>query len=252
MSLTLCKAFSALSFWKTTTARAFSSSLVQHTNADHTNKPIEKRSLTDKEKEAKERQAGYNKKSYSRLKDDPERYEKHLIYRRQSDARRYQDLAWRDRQAMSSQRYHQRKRDEDPTIKERRQEEKRVYDRKRSLEAHQQSRRKLIEWTKHSWVRQLPWKNYTPIVTQDKVRQICATCGSYRIDGAKLWWQRHGPSDPPLYDCQTCFAKTEGMPDGYEDVKTFRELKARKEELDNSTNRQTRDLSVSEHDKHKG
>ncbi|KEQ71228.1 hypothetical protein M436DRAFT_65386 [Aureobasidium namibiae CBS 147.97] len=218
MSLAMCKAFSALSFWKATTVRAFSSSLVQYTNADHTNNIIEVRSLTDKEEEAKE------------------------------PARKYQDLALRDQQAMSHQRWYQRKRDKDPTFMERRRECSRVYVRKVSLQAHYRFRRKVMKWTKHSWVRQLPWKTHTPIFTQDKVRQICATCGSYRIDGAKLWWQRHVPSDPPLYDCQTCFAKTGIMPDGYEDVKTFGELKARKEELDNST----KDLSDSEHDKHKG
>lgn len=39
------------------------------------------------------------------------------------------------------------------------------------------------------------------------------------------------------------------MPEGYEDVTDFDEMKARKEELDNSANQQKRNLSDPEHDK---
>jgi hypothetical protein len=70
----------------------------------------------------------------------------------------------------------------------------------------------------------------------------------------RLWWQRHTPLNPPSFDCQTCYAKTwpSCMPEGYEDVKTIKELKACKKELDNLTQKQTGTVLGTEHDKSEG
>lgn len=253
MSLALCKALSALSLslWKTSTVRAFSSSLVQHTNANHTSSSTKEITVADKENEARERKTAHNKKWYLRLKDDPERFALRRQNRRERVESHRKDLSWRDRRALAFRSWSHRRRDEDPiAFSEYARERRAAYQPKISGSISAKARARLVSWTKHSWVRQLPWKSHTPIVTQDKVRHICATCDIYRIDGAKLWWRRHNPSDPPLYDCQSCYVKNfQHRPEGYEDVTTYKELKARKEELDNLTNKQTRILSDTEYDK---
>lgn len=250
MSLALGKALSilSLSLWQTSTVRAFSSSLVQHTNANHTSTSTKEITVADKGNEARKR-----KEWWLRLKDDPERYALRLQRQKERFEGYWKDLSWRDRLALAARSRYQRYREENPiAFSELARERHAAHQRKVTGSITEKARIRLIRWTKHSWVRQLPWKSHTPIVTQDKVRQICATCGSYRIDGAKLWWRRHNPSDPPLFDCQRCYMKNfQHMPEGYENVSTYTELKARKEELDNSTNKQTKTPSDSEHGKHK-
>jgi hypothetical protein len=133
MSLALCKALSALSFWRPPIARTFSSSLVWFADAGHT-KSTEELSIADKEAEARVRKAAYhrawrqrqredpekqkefksaqsiaNKKKYQRLKDDPERLERSRSRRREITANAYKDLSWRDKQAVRMQHWYHHK-----------------------------------------------------------------------------------------------------------------------------------------------
>jgi uncharacterized protein YhaN len=74
MSLAFCKALSALSLWKPSIARGFTSSLVRVTDVSRPAKSVEEHSLADKEKEARERNRAYLRAWRQRLKDDPERW----------------------------------------------------------------------------------------------------------------------------------------------------------------------------------
>jgi hypothetical protein len=67
----------------------------------------------------------------------------------------------------------------------------------------------------------------------------------------RLWWQRHTPLNPPLFDRQTCFAKTwpSCMPEGYEDVQSMEGLRVRKKELKKLTEKPTGNVPGTEHDK---
>lgn len=139
MALALCKAFSALSFWKPKTVRAFSSSLIQAKDGGPIDKPKKERSLTDKEKDRKARTAEYQKQYYQRakedpermarlratqrdwaerMKNDPERYADYLARRREARALKYKDPSSRDPHAQSHRRYWQRRRIEDTAFVE--------------------------------------------------------------------------------------------------------------------------------------
>lgn len=156
MSLALCKALTALSLWKSSTARGLSSSLVRVKDANLINKPTEKPSLADKEKEAKQRQAVYHRKSYQQLKEspewlerrravkrdwlaklrnDPERYAEYLERARQVQAAAYRDLAWRDHHAISTRCY-RLKRAKDPSFRKARQQADRVHQFKRAVDSY--------------------------------------------------------------------------------------------------------------------
>jgi hypothetical protein len=54
----------------------------------------------------------------------------------------------------------------------------------------------LMLWTKQPWVCRLPWKTHTPIPSKDKIRRVCAACGTYRLDGTK--YVSYKFSDPVL------------------------------------------------------
>ena len=299
MSVALGKALSALSFWKPSIVRAFSSSSVRVTDAGPLNKPRKERSVEEKKQKAKERQSANDKERYQRLKNDPEKYEAHLsrtaAYRRErnqriknhlekygaqrlygeehreleendperrEEIRRHQqeifernrkDVLGRERDALSYQRWYVKHYRQDPESQEKLRERGRRLARQNASDDRHQCRFRLSTLLlNHPWMCQLPWKTRIPIVTPNRVRQICATCDTYRLNGAKLWWQRHTPSDPPLYDCQTCYVTTRPlplcMPKGYEDVKTTKDLRARKAELDSSTEEGS-SLSGPEHDK---
>jgi hypothetical protein len=209
MSLALCRALSALSFWKPPIARTFSSSLVRFADSGDT-KPTEELSIADKEAEARARKAAYyearkqrlredpeewekfknaesiaNKKHYQRIKDDPEKYGKLQTRQRERSANVYEDLSWRDRRATSNRHWNRRKREQDPDYVKRLREESLKFTREKGSTLTFQLKRRLFTWTKHPWVCQLPWKTHTPMSSKDKIRRVCAACGAFRIDGTK-------------------------------------------------------------------
>jgi hypothetical protein len=75
MSLALCKALSALSFWNPLVVRTFSSSMIRFADAGHVDKTTEWQAVGDKEKEAKARRAASQRAYVQRIRADPERYE---------------------------------------------------------------------------------------------------------------------------------------------------------------------------------
>jgi hypothetical protein len=206
MSLALCKALSALSFWNPLVVRTFSSSVIRFADAGRTEEFAEELSVADKQKEARARQVAVqraylqrvradperlkryksarsiaSKKQYQRITKDPERYEKILSGKQKN----YKDSSWRDKHARSTQRWSQRKREVDPDFVEKTREDSRQHYLKVAATIEYRMRRNFADWTQYPWVCELPWKTHTPIFSQEKVRQVCASCGSYRIDGTK-------------------------------------------------------------------
>jgi hypothetical protein len=258
MSLALCKALSALSFWNPLVVRTFSSSVIGFADAGCTEEFAEELSVADKQKEARARQVAVqraylqrvradperlkryksarsiaSKKQYQRITKDPERYEKikianaisnkELYQRIKKDPKRYKEylsrkqkelaiayksLSWRDKHAAASQRWQDRKREEDPAFVERRREGSLQHYRKNAATIEYRMRRSFALWTQHPWVCELPWKTHTPIYSQEKVRHVCATCGSYRIDGTK-------------YVCEGTDTASQNSPDGVLRCATF-------------------------------
>lgn len=90
---------------------------------------------------------------------------------------------------------------------------------------------KFNTWCRqHLWFRRLPWKNHNPFLTEERVEDHCARCRYNRHRRLRLWWRS---KDETI--CNSCYTNGEWkdiMPQGYEDVKTLKEIRARKEELE--------------------
>lgn len=90
---------------------------------------------------------------------------------------------------------------------------------------------------RHAWVREeLPWQYYRPIVYDQLTEHHCAYCGWIRPGGRRLYWQSLVDTD--RYLCLSCYIPLQNpdwntiMPKGYEDIRGFKALVARKKELD--------------------
>jgi hypothetical protein len=96
---------------------------------------------------------------------------------------------------------------------------------------------------RYPWTRRgLPWKLYLPLVTDEPVERQCSGCKIARRGGMKLWWRRintarvKGEMEVESYLCHACYFPSDGwlhaMPEGYEDVKSYKECLERKIQLD--------------------
>jgi hypothetical protein len=93
----------------------------------------------------------------------------------------------------------------------------------------------LSQWVRaHAWVRdELSWKSHRPVVHKRPVQHRCESCGILRRSGLRLFWQ--SIAQPDSYSCHTCYMKRDVeacMPEGFEDIRTFRGLAARKGQLE--------------------
>lgn len=99
---------------------------------------------------------------------------------------------------------------------------------------------KLRDWvTRLPWMRkELPWKAYRPIVYDQLTAHYCVGCKWTRPGGRKVYWQ--SVVDATEFLCTKCYIPLENpdwnwiMPEGYEDVRDAKTLRARKEQLDAS------------------
>lgn len=108
---------------------------------------------------------------------------------------------------------------------------------------------RLRQWTRrHEWVRaQLPWKAHLPLLYADKVEHHCHGCDWTRSGGMQLWWRRkrddasrhhrvlEDGDKSDEYLCHSCYVKQghfDALPKGYEDVKTIKDIIARKKQFD--------------------
>lgn len=86
----------------------------------------------------------------------------------------------------------------------------------------------------HTWVREeLPWKTHRPVLHTTPVRHRCEVCGIMRLSGMLLFWR--SIAQPDSYSCHRCYVKQGAgafMPKGYEDIRRFKDLVARKEQLE--------------------
>jgi hypothetical protein len=200
MSLALCKALSALSFWQPPILRTFSSSVVRYKDAGHI-KPTEELSIVDKEADARARNAAYQRAYRQRLRKDPEKWEKFKSAESIANKKQYErvrndpGLSRRTQHAICM-RHRQRKKEQDPIYVERKRERSRQYYLENGTHSATQIKRGFNAWTKQPWVCQLPWKTHTPIPSKDKIRRVCAACGTYRLDGTK--YVSYKFSDPAL------------------------------------------------------
>lgn len=100
----------------------------------------------------------------------------------------------------------------------------------------------------------LPWKHYRPVLYDERVERYCHGCEWTKSGGVKLWWRkRDAAADEQVvgnlaaesegglvgsdeYLCLGCYVSSrtrfEALPDGYEDVETFKDVLARKRQLD--------------------
>jgi hypothetical protein len=78
----------------------------------------------------------------------------------------------------------------------------------------------------------LPWKTHRPQWYPTSTEHICHSCRVKRHGGSKLWWQSLGSDDQ--YDCNLCYVKDvdASMPEGYEGITRWKDMVARKEQLD--------------------
>ncbi|THY82167.1 hypothetical protein D6C93_09299, partial [Aureobasidium pullulans] len=101
---------------------------------------------------------------------------------------------------------------------------------------------RIRAWVRtHAWVREhLPWKTHHPLRHDERVEHYCMGCKHIRRGGSYLWWQAKREMaetgvDADSYLCRECYVPKDdwraAMPQGYEDVNTYHELKARKERL---------------------
>jgi hypothetical protein len=112
-----------------------------------------------------------------------------------------------------------------------------------------------IEWVRE----QLPWKSHQPVLFENKQKHYCYGCDWVRSNGMKIWWRKRGGDEQVREDgegkqqmredgddgdveksdkflCHGCYVNKrtlfEVLPEGYEDVRTLKELVARKKQLD--------------------
>ncbi|KEQ69258.1 hypothetical protein M436DRAFT_76192 [Aureobasidium namibiae CBS 147.97] len=116
---------------------------------------------------------------------------------------------------------------------------KAIYARKEKHDEIYSMRAKIRNWVRTPWVREeLPWKTHRPIRYDEKTEHHCAGCKFTRTGGGKLHWQ--SLVDPDVYLCTSCYVPSESpdwnkiMPEGYEDVRNMKAMRARKEQLDAS------------------
>ncbi|THX23243.1 hypothetical protein D6D12_08557 [Aureobasidium pullulans] len=94
---------------------------------------------------------------------------------------------------------------------------------------------KIRSWCLQPWVRDLPWKTYRPVYFENPAQFECATCDYARIRSAKLWWRKIAENQgagqsTETHICHNCYTSpdwTEIMPEGYEDMRVYRDLLAR-------------------------
>lgn len=108
---------------------------------------------------------------------------------------------------------------------------------------------RLRDWTRgHEWVRaQLPWKTHVPLLYADKVEHYCHGCDWTRNGGRQLWWRRKADATSrdrqaledgrksDEYLCHHCYVQQghfDALPKGYEDVRTLKDMAARKKQFD--------------------
>jgi hypothetical protein len=96
-------------------------------------------------------------------------------------------------------------------------------------------RRRLRGWVQHhpDVMSALPWKTHRLQWYTTSVEHVCHSCRVIRHNGgSRLWWQRLGSDDQ--YDCHPCYVKDidASMPEGYEGITRWKDMAARKNELD--------------------
>lgn len=156
--------------------------------------------------------------------------------RQQLDAlnlRRRTDIEWHKKE-VALKKLDYRRLLKDPEFRER--NNKRCKERYRTNPMHRLSQL-MTKWVKaHSWVREeLPWKTHRPVLHTSPVQHRCEGCGLTRLKGLLLVWRSLAQSDS--YRCHKCYVQQGPeacMPKGHEDVRRFKDLIARKHELERS------------------
>jgi hypothetical protein len=85
--------------------------------------------------------------------------------------------------------------------------------------------------SRHNWIRELPWPTHKPLLFEQKQQLACTDCLYAKRRPLYLWWR----STKDTYICNSCYAKREWneiMPKGYEDVRFYKDMMARKKQLD--------------------
>lgn len=158
-----------------------------------------------------------------------------IIRRQQLDAeklRRRTDEEWHKKElAIKRQSWH-RLHSNDPEWSERANKwSKERYDTDPMYKLSQQ----LKQWLrKHTWVREeLPWRTHRPVLHASPVQHRCEVCGLLRLSGLLMVWQ--SITQPSSYRCNKCYIQQGPevyMPEGYEDVRNFKDVVARKKQLE--------------------
>ncbi|THY43204.1 hypothetical protein D6C98_08651 [Aureobasidium pullulans] len=102
-----------------------------------------------------------------------------------------------------------------------------------------QRRVNIQSWCLRPWVRDLPWKTYRPVYFENPAQLKCATCDFVRTKSSKIWWRKVAENQgagqsTETHICHNCYTSpdwTETMPEGYEDVRRYRDLLARNTQI---------------------
>lgn len=191
--------------------------------------------------------ATISKEYYKKLREDPIRYERYL-----EDNRRYyarlrsgDNKTYRARLEQMAARSLKRH-DEDPAFREHAKLRAKICYRKFAHRpAYRQRRFLRTLLLDYPWSRAgLPWKSHLPLVSAEPIERHCSGCDTTRTGGVKLWWRKIDAveakveSDSQNFLCHHCYIPADdwarAMPEGYEDVKSLKELVARKKQLDGS------------------
>jgi len=102
--------------------------------------------------------------------------------------------------------------------------------------------KRIWAWCQLDWIRKLPWPTHQPLLFEQKAELKCTKCDRGKRRAFKLWWK----SPTGEHICNHCYTRpdwTEIMPKGYEDIRSGRNLVARKKQLDRLASGHAAELS---------
>ena len=128
----------------------------------------------------------------------------------------------------------------DPTWRAKRLEWQKAYDAIRNQNEALKMRQILKNWViRYSWLREdMPWQSHRPVLYDERTEHYCVGCKWTRPGGRRVYWQ--SLVNTTEYLCTRCYIPSKDpdwnkiMPEGYEDVRDMKAMRARKEQLDAS------------------
>lgn len=166
----------------------------------------------------------YNQDRRLKYKNDEDYRQQILVYRRQ----------WYDQNREFALQYGQQRYKADEDFRQLKLERAHRHYQKHKGDVRYTMKSNIHKWvSRHpEWVSDLPWKTHRPSLSPEPVEHLCEGCGYVRYGGMKVWWI--SKDEPDKYKCHSCYVQDvdQAMPAGYEGITRYKDLVARKKELD--------------------